>query len=312
MSGLKGLWKKLTDHADKEGKKREIKVVGIEKEEDDMVTERSKISSILMQAADDGTTVEISFGSRILVYKTNIEMDVDTDPNGGGGTEPSSEYLRMGESVVIGNIDPPEGNDKLRATSMASLLFPQSNKFNEFHTRLIEDMGGGVENEEGAVGPSKFRLEFPHTIFRKVQRRASARFEVPPGAAIKLTVERPALVTFRALLLNLGTGGLSFMQPDDIAPLTENSHLKLTFDWPPENQLVVPATLLKNKTAVGKTRSHVRFSVEDYEMSRSLGELVTYVERQELKGRSDKRADRAADQAVGDYHAKAAELRRES
>ena len=310
MSGWKGLWKKVSAYADQEAKKKEIKVEGIEKEEDDMVTAGSKIASILMQAADDGTTVEISFGSRILTYKTKILFDVDKDPGGAGGSELSSEYLRSGQYMLIDTIDPPEGNDKLRATSMASMLFPQSNKFNEFHARLLEDLGGGEVDENGVVKPSKFMLEFPHTIFRKVQRRASARFEVPGKAMIVLTVERPALVTFRAQLLNLGTGGLSFQQPDDVAPLTENCHLKLTFNWPPENQLVIPGTLVKNKSALGKTRVHVRFSIETFEMSRAIGELVTHIERMELKERSDKNADVVADGIASDYHETAAELRR--
>ena len=282
MSWLKRLWKKSRTMPILRQKKKSITVTGIEKDEDDMVTVPSKIVSILMQAADDGTTVEIAFGSRILIYKTTIALGVDTDPQGAGGSELSSEYLRQGEYLLIGNIDPPEGNDKLRATSNATLQFPQGNKFNEFHVRLVQDMGGGVD-ENGVVHPSLFKLEFPHTIFRKVQRRAAARFEVPASAMVRLTVERPALGTFQAQLLNLGAGGLNFQQPDNFAPLTENCHLKITFDWPPENRLTIPGILVKNKAALGKSRGHVRFSVENFEMSRMLGELVTYIERMELK-----------------------------
>ena len=284
MNGLKKLWKKVAHYADTEAKRQSITVTGIEKDEDDIVTVPAKIASILMQAADDGTTVEVTFGNRILIYKTTIALGVDIDPQGAGGDELSSEYLRQGEYLLIGDIDPPKGNDKLRATSSATLQFPQGNKSNEFHVRLLRATGGGTDGN-GVVHPSLFKLEFPHALFRKVQRRAAARFEVPASAMVRLTIERPALVTFQAQLLNLSAGGLNFQQPDNFAPLTENCHLKITLDWPPENRLAIPGTLVKNKAALGKTRGHVRFSVEDFAMSRMLGELVTYIERMELQRR---------------------------
>lgn len=308
MSRWKGLWGSVTGKIAQEKKKAEAKanitIEGLETEEDDIITSVSKIASILMQAADDRSLVEIAFGSRILVYKTRIEFDVDTDPGGAGGTELSSEYLRQGRHMLIGPIDPPEGNDKLMAAGMATLQFAQGTRFNEFHTRYIENR----TSQDGEQ--PLYALEFPQTVFRKQQRRASARFPVSEAAAVILTVERPALITFRALLLDIGTGGISFMQPKDIAPLKsrsdkradmmssemsgdypENCHLHLKFHWPFEQELEVPGVLIKNKVAMGKTRVHVRFSVESYELSRELGLLVSYVERLEL-------------------HASAAELRR--
>ena len=284
MSMLKGLWKKIANYVGTEAKKQLIAVSGIEKEEADIITVPAKIVTILMQAADDGTTVDISFGSRILIYKTAIALDVDTDSQGAGGSEPSSEYLRQRKYLLIKTIDPLEGNDKLRAVSSATLQFPQGNKFNGFHVRLIEDMSGGVD-ENGVDRPSLFKLEFPDTLFREAQRRAAARFGVPENAMVRLTIEREAGVTFQAPLFNLGAGGLNFQQPDNFAPLTENSHLKIILDWPPENRLTVPGTLVKNRAASGKNYCHVRFSVENFEMSRMLGELVTHVERSELKGK---------------------------
>ena len=292
MSGWKGLWKNVTGKKSTEKKAdKGITVEGIEKDEDDIVTSVSKIASILGQAADDQTLVEIAFGSRILVYKTRILLDLDTDPGGAGGTEPSSEYLSKGEYMLISSIDPPEGNDKLRSAGMATLQFAQGNKFNEFHARFLETKMLG-DSEDGGGTPS-YKLEFPQTIFRKQQRRASARFKVPEKAMVLLTVERPALVTFRALILDLGTGGLSFAQPGDIAPLTENCHLKLKLNcncmrstWetkPSEREVNIPGTLIKNKVSLGKTRVHVSFAVESYEMSRELGELVSHVERMQLQ-----------------------------
>ena len=286
MGVLKRLWKKVAHYGDTEVKKKKksISVTGIEKDKDDIVTERSKIVATLIQVTDDGTAVEISFGSRILIYKTAFALGVDTDPRGAGGSEPSSEYLRQGKYLLIGNIDPPEGNDKLRAVSSATLQFPHGNKFNGFHIRLIEDMSGGVD-ENGIDRPSLFKLEFPDTLFREAQRRAAARFEVPENAMVRLTIEREAGVTFQAPLFNLGAGGLNFQQPDNFAPLTEDCHLIMTFDWPPENSLTIPGTLIKSRAALGKSHAHVRFSVENFEISRMLGELVTYIDRIKLKGK---------------------------
>ena len=304
MSGFQGLWKKFKNYADKEAGKSNIEVSGIEKDDDDIISEKSKISTLLMQAADDKTTVEIAFGSRILVYETKFKLDYDTDMEEAGSSELSSEYLRKGDYLLIGNIDPPEGNDKLRTTatgagSSASLQFPQSSKFHEFHVRLIEELDArGTEVEEVApVGqaegeaeaPLLFKLEFPETIFRKKQRRASARFEVPETAKILLTVTRPAQETFRAALINIGAGGLNYMQPDGNAIITEQSHLLLKLEWPDEKMVEVPGTLVKNRTMSGKTQVHVRFSVETYEATRELGEAVAYIQRLSLEGSSSRR-----------------------
>lgn len=290
MSRWKGIWKDVAERVSHLAEK-EVKTKAafeIKKEEDDILTEAPRIASILMQAADDKTQVEITFGSRILIYKTRIALELDQDPKGDGGSEPSSEYLRKKSYMLLGQIDPPEGNEKLCHASLAVMQFPQGNKFNEFHSNLLEAMVG-----EDGKSPM-YKLEFPRTIYRKPQRRDSVRFDVQEKSAVKLTVERPALVTFRALPVDISMGGMRFIQPSNVAPLTDGSRLTLTFEWPFEKKLVIPGILVKSKQALGKTRVHVRFSVDSYQITRDLGELVTHVERVELKQRSIKRDESVA------------------
>lgn len=297
VHGLDDLYHKVTDFVEHETEKSEIAISGLEKDDEDVITEPRKIASMLMQAADQNTTLAIAFGSRILSYEATIALDIDDDP---ATTDLSSEYLRKGEYFLI-SISDPDGIAKIRATPSASIQFPQNNNFNEFYTLMQEEVGGGEQeassghdvSPEGTVQAQIFKMNFPDTVFKKKQRRASARFEVPESAMVTLTVERPALITFPALLRNIGDGGLNFIQPADIAPLTEKCHLVVTLHWPPENEIILHGTLVKNLRTLKETNVHVRFAVESYELSRELGELVTYVERFELKARSDKRVDSA-------------------
>lgn len=288
------LYQRLTDYVEQETAPSTIKVSGLEQDDDDVVTEQKQIVSMLMHAADHETTVEMAFGSRILTYKAKIEMELDEDTD---IDVLSSEYLRHGRHILI-SVNDPEAIDKIRANTEAFIQFPQENKFNEFCSRMLEDVDGeeGDMNLDEEDRPHQFRMSFPETVFRKQQRRMTARFEVPGSAIVSLVVERPALVTFPAAILNIGSGGLSFMQPGDIAPLTENCHLNLLLNWQHDQELIIPGTLVKNMSSMGKTQVHVRFSVQSYEMSRALGELVAYIERFELTRRSDNRLTPAEDQ----------------
>lgn len=294
MYGLGVLYKSFTDYVEKESSKATIEVSGISKEDEDVVTESKKIATALMQAADYETSLEVAFGSRILTYEARIKLDVDDDP----ATDAlSSEYLRTCQYILIG-MDDPEGVEKMRTGAAAVVQFPHNNKFNEFYSRLIEEVGEESTTDEEA-GPSRdevvktalFKVSFPDALFRKNQRRSSARFEVPASSRIKLIVERPALVTFPVHIRDISLGGLDYVHPDDVAPLTEKCHLNLQFTYDEDKELIIPGTLVKNMRTLSEVHTHVHFSIESYEMSRAVGELVTYVERSSLKERSDRHAD---------------------
>ena len=283
------LYQKIADYAEQETEKSVITIKGIEKGEDDVVSDQQSIITMLMQAADDGTQMEIAFGNHILKYKAKIELEQDDDIN---ISELSSEYLRQGLYLRL-SIEDADAIKKAGAGFAAVLQFTQNNRLNEFYTQLLlgeDEYSGSQQRKDDPFQNSLFRMTFPDTIFRKMQRRSHARFSMPPDAKVSLMVERPAQITFPAQLRNIGNGGLSFLQPADITPMTENCHLKVVLQWDIDQEIILNGTLVKNKITRNEICAHIRFSIESYEVSRALGELVSDVERIALQKRSKKRS----------------------
>lgn len=247
----------------------------------DVVTDPARIASMLVQAADLGIPVEIGFGSKILTYKTKIQTKPWQDK--GGNDKSSSDYLMQKEYILIEEIDPSSGNEKILNAPVAILSFPLNNKFNEFHARFDELATVGAQSEDG------FKLSFPDTIYRKPQRRNSARVKVHSGSKVSLSVERAAGLTFFTTIYDLSMGGICFLVPTGEGILTEGTDVELTFRWPFEKELVISGTLIKVGYREGKPSAQVCFSIDSYKMTRELGELVVYVERQDLSKRADRK-----------------------
>ena len=271
------------------GKKKDFGITGLE-EDDSIITEKSEIASILMQAANETTPVEVSFGNRMIVYSTSITLsDGSIDPIT-KKIEPSSQYLNNGRYILISGLNPDDGDEKLQNTKQnvsvaATFQFLLNDKFNEFYVRYIgtatcqpANIGVNPHDIEEDRPHAEHKLDFPDTLYCKKQRRNSIRFAVHDGTYVYLHVERPAHEVFDAKLLDISDGGLCYSHPIDIAPLAEYCELIVTLTWPPDNSVTLSGTVLSVRPSLEGTNIHLSYNIDSYEKSRQTGELVKHVE----------------------------------
>ena len=117
--------------------------------------------------------------------------------------------------------------------------------------------------------------------------RESVRVDCAEMGCITLCIQTPEGIHFDATLLNVGTGGCSFLLPEEAPPLPDGSRLELTFYWGEERQVVQQGTLLTRHTRSEQEIGHVHFSDQTGNQLRAMGELVTHVERIHLRVRQN-------------------------
>lgn len=282
-------WQKLTQAITQlTGKTAKEETQGGEKKADgDVINDPSKIVSLLMEATDDKTEVSLGFGSKILTYTTRFMPQAGKDA--AGSAEPSSEYLRDQAYLLIGGIEPPEGDVKIRNAARVTLSFTKGNKFNEFQAKVFsesEELAFEAERpKEGEKIVRGTRLTFPPAIYRKPQRRGSIRVKPSEEARLTLRVTREAGVTFPAAVFDISMGGVCFLLPSEVAPVVEGSEVGLMFVWSADKELYLQGILVKMGGRESNVVGQVRFIINSYEETRKLGELVSYVERLGLKGK---------------------------
>lgn len=139
------------------------------------------------------------------------------------------------------------------------------------------------EDPHSARGECKLR--FPDKILRQAVRRGTVRVECPTSTGVTLQVRSTEGARFDASVLDISTGGCSFLFPDDESPLSEGCTLALTFSWGEEREVLQHGTLFRVQNKRGRMVGHVGFHATRYEAIRELGELVTHIERVHIRTR---------------------------
>jgi hypothetical protein len=133
-------WKKLVSQftgGDKKAKKIEA-LVAPDEDENTIITDEFRIIEMLMHVIDAKSEVLLTFGNKVLVYKTHFLSEKESGP--GASEEPSSEYIRNKLYIVIGPTDPQGGRTKLANGQVATFSFVYGSKFNEFTASLYQDV----------------------------------------------------------------------------------------------------------------------------------------------------------------------------
>ncbi len=233
----------------------------------------SKMVEMLMHAVDSRSEVHLSFGRKVLEYRTHFltGREMGLDESG----EPSSEYLRDKAYILVGPTDSPEGNERIGTGQMATLSFVQGNSVNEFTSCLLN------KGESHGV----FKMAFPDTISRKPVQRDSIRVANSDTTGVTLRVEDDEGADFDATLLDISIGGCSFILPHGETPISVETVMKLVFSWGEKKQIIQHGTLFKIQTRQGKVIVHVGFCAGTYETMQEIGELVTHLECIHLRTR---------------------------
>ncbi|MBF0461955.1 MAG: hypothetical protein HQL87_11210 [Magnetococcales bacterium] len=233
---------------------------------------------ILMHAVDSHAELHLSFGRKVLEYKTHFLAERETESDQSGAL--SSEYLRDKAYLRIGPTDSPEGDARIRTGQMATFSFVQGNSVNEFTSCLRSEEG---VTTGGGKGPADsraraFKMVFPDQIARKPLQRDTIRAANSATTGVTLQVECEEGAHFAATLLDISTGGCSFILPYDETPVSVESLMTLVFSWGEENQVTQHGTLFKIETRQGNVIVHIGFCCGTYRSMQEIGELVTHIE----------------------------------
>ncbi|MEO5340600.1 MAG: hypothetical protein H7837_08800 [Magnetococcus sp. MYC-9] len=154
--------------------------------DDNILTNEYKIIEMLMDVVDRKSEVLLTFGSKVLVYKTHLLPDKESGAS--GGSEPSSEYIRDRKYLLMGPTDPQEGVIKLQNGHPATLAFAYGGRFNEFSTGLLQsDVIFDVAKRGSASAPAG-----PVPLKRPGVPSAPSPRPLPPAAGPAM-VRRPGM-----------------------------------------------------------------------------------------------------------------------
>ena len=276
-----GKWLSLLADGDLDGLVADVRTggdAGQEKpgrtDDGDAISDAATIANLLAQATDEKVPVEVGFGNKIVVFQSHFVPEI---PPGDDDPVPSSAYLRDRHHVLLGELNPADGNERVVNAEFLTLHFPVKNKYTEFQTRF---MGMADRTDVKA-----FRLAFPTVLFRKPQRRGAVRAQIGEEHGVTVTVTRAAGLDFEAAPADVSMGGVGFFIPREVAAFTPPTEAEIHFRWPEGQRLSVPGTIVRVGNRKGRLYGQIRFTLRSYELNRKLGELVAYVQRKQLSGR---------------------------
>ncbi|MEO5353371.1 MAG: PilZ domain-containing protein [Magnetococcus sp. XQGC-1] len=117
--------------------------------------------------------------------------------------------------------------------------------------------------------------------------RESIRVDCAAVGCVTLCIQTPDGAHFDVTLLDVGTGGCSFLLPEEVQPLPDGSALELTFYWGEERRVLQQGILLSRHTRSEQEVGHLHFTSQTGQQLRAMGELVTHVERVHLRVRQN-------------------------
>ena len=246
----------------------------VKQDDGDAITDGPAISNLLVAAAEAKVSVEVGFGNKIVVFQSHFMLEHESE---NGDSEPTAAYLRDRKYVLLGELTPSDGNERVVNAEFLTLHFPVNNKFTEFQTRFLE--------MADRTDAKAFRLAFPTVAFRKAQRRGALRAQVTEAHGLSMMVTRATGVGFEATVSDVSTGGVGFFIPRDVAQFSPPSEVEVSLAWPDGQELSLPGQLIREGNRKGKRYGQIRFNIRSYELTRKLGELVAFVQRKRLSGR---------------------------
>ena len=246
----------------------------VTREDGDVITDGPTIANLLVAAAEAKVPVEVGFGNKIVVFRSHFLLEHEAE---NGDAEPTAAYLRKRNHVLLAELTPSDGNERVVNAEFLTVHFPVNNKFTEFQTHFL-----GMADRTDAKA---FKLAFPTIAFRKAQRRGALRAQVTEAHGLSMMVTRAAGVGFEATVFDVSTGGVGFFIPSDVAQFSPPSEVEVNLSWPDGQELSLPGQLIREGNRKGKRYGQVRFNIRSYELTRKLGELVAFVQRKRLSGR---------------------------
>lgn len=229
----------------------------------------AEIAPLLMMIHLGNFPVRVFLDNSSHSYYSHFEAEEAEDEE--GNLIESVEHVEEGEYLLLAPMDPPSGNAKIRSAGEIRLEFASKNHYLECTTQLDQ-----------ITRKRQIRLAFPTILRQKPQKRVAVRVPVWRDLEIVAAILRPSGGAFKAKLLDVSVGGTAFYPTSLIPRIADHSRLDMTITYP-EGKLDVDAIVLGSFSKDGEQVYRSRFLVESHKMARSVNELVSFVERDNIR-----------------------------
>ncbi|MEO5365437.1 MAG: hypothetical protein H7831_03620 [Magnetococcus sp. WYHC-3] len=187
----------------------------------------------------------------------------------------SLEYLDLGQYLLIGPLDPPAGNLKIRSASSIKLLIFTETAILETNLTLIEVIKGRV-----------IKLSFPTLLRQARQKRSTVRVKLEKTWDVNVEVRRPSGVRFKARPYDLSSGGVAWINLSEVPLIADGSKVLLTFFGKTLGaEVSVEGVILGRFFKEEQDGSRARFLVANSNQALKIGEMVALLQREQLKKR---------------------------
>ena len=231
-----------------------------------------EIAQLLIVTLEEKLPVQVFLDNSSFPYYSLFEWELVE--NGNGMVMDSKEHLERGLYLLLAALDPPIGNLKIRSATEINIEF-----FTKTHLLNSE-----VALEK-ITGARKICLTFPKQLKQKPQRRASFRAPVDRSMEIAVSVTRPSGISFNVKLADLSVGGTSFYPMGATPRLADHSRVEMDISYP-EGSVSVDAMILGSFARAGEQFFRAQFLVGNHKTASALGELVSYLQRENTHKRA--------------------------
>nr|CRH05008.1 conserved protein of unknown function with a pilZ domain [Candidatus Magnetococcus massalia] len=230
------------------------------------IEEEEEIRKVIVRAIEEHLPVQIQLNDEqdAFTYYTYFERQNDT-----------TLYLEDGRYALLGALDPPVGNIKVRN---ATFVFLQM--FTELHLVRTKVRFQKIFDQK------IIQIGFPRYLQQEPQKRATVRASIESRWPFSLDIIRQSGVKFTAKPFDLSTGGCAFYYSGKIPKITEGSRVDVVVHWPQGAAITVEAAVIGPFSKAGHSGYRLRFLVGSYDLARQLEEVVTLAQRMKLKKRT--------------------------
>jgi hypothetical protein len=227
----------------------------------------STIRRILGQALVENNPLQVRIDNQVFVYYSRF----DSEPG-------LAEDILIGRRLLIAPLDPPVGNIKVLSSNEVYLeLFTKSH--------LVEAKVNFLSRPD----PDTIELSFPEEITHGKQKRESVRVPIDPEWQLLVKAIRPSGISFMGRPVDLSMGGTCFFSLGAIPAISENTKLQIAVQWSNRGlQFLAQAILINHFRKEGDVYFRAKFLFDSYKDARSVEEMVTALQRLEIKMRDEK------------------------
>ncbi len=230
------------------------------------VRSEEEIKKILAQALVENNPFQVRLDDQMFLYYSRF----DSAPG-------LAEDIQDGRRLLIAPLDPPVGNIKMLSSQEVRL---------EMFTKML--LVEAPVKFLSRPDPDTIELSFPETIIKGRQKRESVRVPIDTDLGLLVKAVRSSGISFMGRPVDMSMGGICFYSLGAIPSIAENSRLQIAVLWPNRGmEFLAKGVMIKHFRKEGDVYFRTKFLFDSYKDARAVEEMVTALQRLELKKREE-------------------------